>query len=1636
VTELSVLNGEVVEGVLEAKFGSPPQLPKDFVPRDHYVESLRDLLFNDDLIVFVEADQGAGRSILLSHFCRTYPQNTFSLFIKATSKISYSLEYLTQLLAEQFWMYVSESPVPETPFDEGALRRLVLQVRKRSRGSRLFVVVDGLHQVPLDDARQIIAELLPIGVENFSFLISGSDDALSQYVEGVRSKSFTIPKFGDYEAEAYLSDVVLTSSQREQVKRLCRGNIGNLASFKRLVASGRTADEVLSADIEQHLDFVKLEFSALPSLDSGVKLLLAVLGQSKQELTWKELTSIVKSVDAPGLRAYCSELPFLLEDPDTLIFSFTSEAHRAIAVGMLEDYRERALNLLIDYLAANPGSPIALQFLPTYYRLMGQRKEIVSCISADHYDSLLKHTQSISALRGRASLGVRAASELRDAVDVYRFSMERSIFGALMATEDLQAEVGALAALGKDDKALDVAINAPTHEARISLLAEYCRRVREREGTVDPQITDYIGEVARSVNFDELGDAAISIAENLIFVMPDLALSILDTAMRSGRAKDKSRNEVLARLSFAASMGQRDGEEQGDRITSEISDERLQKLLSSLRSVVDQSSTKQVLTLASGMKIGQRMQFLRWVIGLCGDEKNAAEVVSYALDQLVANSEYVPKAVDLADLAAPLRLIGDEGLRMSLLRRIEGQIPLIERSSPSKDLTLLQMRLAHAEYSVSLDRCSARMNDAYFDVDNIGSVETKVDCLAIMLSALDDVDVDRKLEESDGFSDVFRIDLLANIDALICDSANQGRVLKRSIHSLATYSVSQALEVVNRLNSSMSRDDARVNVINAACKRPWSSALESEINAAISAIEDYNTRDLALAAAARAVVTAKSPLQWSAFLRKLPLRARDPHFVCSIAIDVLDFAVAEQPEESIDDLMNIFNSAVESIDSLFSRVEYQYLLVPILAKKDFGVAESVYEKALVLNRSETLGKRAVADVVAHCLALMTRAFRPLMKYGAVTKADLDRMYRLCDAIPCSSTRVNIYTDLATRFWCERRTDECKAVVKDKIRPLISGSDVGSEADTAAIVAIAAPALYVAHAVTALQEFDTLSPQQKASAFYRTGRMMLSRKSTGEPSQELEEARVIPDHEDLMDLLALLDNVNDDWLLWALIEPACRAISSRDNKTRLTGQQRRDFAIRAQDLAQAKLPDLKNVRHDGYLIVCLAQTMRILEAKQPEWDQLILRAKAVSNRADRAYVLIEVSKCLPARMLDLRKQLLADARSLIDELPASYDKYTRLENYIRAVREVAPALAKTALRDALKISLDSGHRDVDSRWRRNLVDLADVVSADLSQMVSELSDEDPARLEMKKRFDRDIAIQGIRKRLGDEDAEKVQQSSASDLSDAAQRNLCSLVSGRMQAKEPKKMIGALVQAGDMYLPDSYPVLAWYIENAASRCMRDVDAESRIRPLLEVIMLSSEIALSTASRIGSSRSRASIPASGLASESALIVRPGHRQEAMDFMRFWLRSNSSDSVVICDAYFSSGDCEFLQLVLAECPDAQVTVLTSLKAVEGIDFDRESFLAQWRMMSDDEPPATEIIAMAGYDNKGQILIHDRWLISGMAALRLGTSFNSLGIGKLSEISPVLSNECPAVLEEVLKYKNKSRLVNSVRAQYKSVTL
>ena len=98
--------------------------------------------------------------------------------------------------------------------------------------------------------------------------------------------------------------------------------------------------------------------------------------------------------------------------------------------------------------------------------------------------------------------------------------------------------------------------------------------------------------------------------------------------------------------------------------------------------------------------------------------------------------------------------------------------------------------------------------------------------------------------------------------------------------------------------------------------------------------------------------------------------------------------------------------------------------------------------------------------------------------------------------------------------------------------------------------------------------------------------------------------------------------------------------------------------------------------------------------------------------------------------------------------------------------------------------------------------------------------------------------------------------------------------------------------------------------------------------------------------------------------------------------------------------------------------------------------YLEQWRRISDQEPPDTEIV-IVGTESSGKSPIHDRWWLTQGGGLKIGTSFNSLGIKQGTTITRISNRESLMLESEVDQYLiDKKREYNSERLRYQSFTL
>src|SRR5574340_1710186 len=273
-------------------------------------------------------------------------------------------------------------------------------------------------------------------------------------------------------------------------------------------------------------------------------------------------------------------------------------------------------------------------------------------------------------------------------------------------------------------------------------------------------------------------------------------------------------------------------------------------------------------------------------------------------------------------------------------------------------------------------------------------------------------------------------------------------------------------------------------------------------------------------------------------------------------------------------------------------------------------------------------------------------------------------------------------------------------------------------------------------------------------------------------------------------------------------------------------------------------------------------------------------------------------------------------------------------------------------------------------------------------------------------------------------------------DAVWRNVASLLAGRLETKRVEVIAEYVLASGKNPLSAAYPTLTWYLENASKKYSAPQDVSKHILPVTEAILLSTEMAMTVLVKESEKTASFSVPVSLTQASDGAVICAGDRDQALKYISTWLSANAVSYVKYSDPYFGPDDLPFLKMMLSECPECKAFILTSKSHLQKNGaLDVEKFQDAWKKLSDQDPPETEIIILSAADgNKG--VIHDRWLLSKDCGLRIGTSFNSIGIGKLTEISEMEPAKAKACEQQLDRYISKQRSVDDVKISYLSFTL
>jgi len=1613
------------------------------VYRENLLDTIDRTFKSNSKILIIEGNEGIGKTTLLAQFAKRHADSALSLFIKPVSRLSYSPEYLREVLCEQINCIFPKSQIDSNLVNDLSMLNQLSKLQKFALINKkvFYFVVDGLHDLPEEAFRIqniILQEILPTGIEGFHFLFSGDLKKIPQHIQKtVSCKSFPLPYFSLDETKRYLKNLKLDNHILEDIHKMCQGIPEHLASVSRIIQSGAKIQNIFDEDPDKLPDFLGIEWQKIKEASKEQKMVLALITFGNKTYSTEEISRIL-NLDLPQVEESVQSFAILKADSENKCIDFISESMRRFASKQLEDNKEDVTNFIIDDLLKDIESERTLSSLPDYYEQAGRYNDLLDYLNPEFFSKILERSQSLYPVRQRAEMGLKASQKLNQDIALMRFSMQKSVITELEKTEIWKSEIEALMALKHYESALALVHSTIFKEDKLYLLTTVAKIKCEEGKTLESELLKEIELLYKQIDHKYLAKRATEIASNLIWFNPDLAIELIDESI-SIQEYEEYHDWAIAKLSILAleaNYNESLPSEIAERVQSRIRDPKLHKFTHALSMFIGEYSASEVIEQAEKLELQNRLSYIKnWMIVNQNKEKTA-DIINYALDLLIKNTPYTPKTRDLREIATPLPYISDEKKAKELLGRFDSLKGTIENLGTTIDYVRLQLLLARTESKYNFEAVSNRILEVYWYICDIKELTIKTECLAWMVSTLNIIDTQGTLEKKEGILYVTKKELKSNIQIILNTTADHYSVTKGIIKALSISEPDIATEIAQLLNTTTCRDLATLELTKTMIEAPFNKIEFSLILEAINKIEDIDFKDEALIKVTERLSEVTETIDLEVVNKTLPtinsiIKISSASLRClayCFAYNFLKKQNADKYENILLSLLKQLDHAWEALEIGWKRVDVGFRIIKSFAntsnetaKKYLDLTEKVKDEIFIDTEKPTLSYIA-------CLKLAIRAFAGLLPRDINTSKDMERLTRLINHIPSKVEKAGLWGDIAIVCFMNNHSDMGRGIVSNHLKPNIIG--ICDYDDKYQVITKTAPALYFAHKQTAFEMIQQMPKCKHDEALNKICDFILKKGLPSDPYESLRGSGYILNYEEALDICELLNLMNTDTIIYKCIEDISNSIFLKRNRNCFTEQQKNDIANRINKIISNKLPDPKNIKHDGYKIVALSQIARIQHASPSVWNNLIESARKIPNTADVAFVLCIISTVLPSKLSSKRDEIVKEAIKLVENINSDLDRTERFEDIADMLVNIDEATSKACLRLGIETSLQLNDPDLIYPTQRRIIDLAHKIKPSFAESLIDLVDTDPARRVAKnKDLKEHLKLLDLKHRMSDQtDLELDSKIPKSMYPKAAWMNLGALNSGRTTTLHFKHFIPYIIIASELPLSESYPIFAWIIENTVKRFAKTPTARTDIIPIFEATLLGAElasrIAIRSSAKLKQIKTQAIEP---FVVSHKLVVRAGERDKAIQFIKGWFTQEEQEYLKICDPYFGVEDLEILQILSSISPKCTIKILTSKKHQHQDNLSQpwdEAYRSHWRHISAQNPPETEVI-IVGLESSGELPIHDRWWITQNSGLSFGTSFNSLGINKTSEISILSLEESKLNENEINQYISREKRIH-----------
>ena len=1477
-----------------------PILPKPLVRRPHLIQTLTQTFISNTDVVCVEAPSGWGKTTILLEFADTVDLPCFGLFLKAHSRLAYDPVFARYDLANQVNWYLKGKNLPDDsdPTD-GDLRNLWGKCarelhRRRKTG---YIIVDGFHHIPSEDEsiRQALLGLLPFGVRPFKFLFSGEmTDVLSGDTKRtLRTKPYLLPLFNAHETSEFLQDLITDDKLRAKFFTAFNGVPAVLASVRRqLASSSEDAGEILHnlpTDIESHFD---AEWSVVSEFPSEIKRALGFVAAYGHPVKSKIIGAHCDITEEFVEKAFRS-LTFLTYSQKAAGWAFSSDSFRNFVERRLQTIVDEANEAIMEKLLQTPDSNESLTLLPAYLERAEKTDLLVDWLHERRLAEILLKTRTAARIEPtlRTTIGICHREKRDRALTTYALS--RSIIQQASQTTGIEHEIRARSAVGDVDGALAVANDVPLLTQRMRLLAVTVEALSNSPGFDSTPLLEEIREIYQSLDLQTLpSEEAIDIATDLYPIDAELALNLLKEVTQS-ETDDSSFELALARFTVAALISKTDVATRGGGSTpipvpkDLVVDEKVRRFLEASEIFFHPKSAVEVLEATESIKDSSERLFIqrKWV-ARHPLRSDALDVVEFAVHDAISTPQFAPNASFYREISIPLPYALDIERRKKLVAILDGQKAVIRNKGPIVDYVRLQLRLAECNYAdEEFVRTADRLEELYLEsIYSLDELETRITCLGWFTAKLHKFDPCRKLDQQTQIRELVDEDFEETLTEILLNSAEQFQILKDTIKALAISKPEAALAVSRRLNTIERRTDAFREAVGSMCRAKTTTPKSAVLFEALDEMEVGKEFDGAIREIVKRFFrdaedgghSTNELKQLSDRLAKCSSSVIRARCLGEMSVLVGEYSETDDFRKSVDgNLLVEFHSIASPRDKYRTACK----LVSTLREKRPDLATAVFE--FLANTSRPVSRSEdVEQGIVQILDLLTKASYALAKSKLLTDDDVTRVCDMTARVPDLRQKVALLSTLAFYLWRAGESHRFSEVVNQQVWPALSNLSGKDCAAAYGAWCFAYPAVWLDDRDRARDGISHFPASVRDDCTNALSRALLQKQPPGEAFDSSNSGAFYLNFSDIQNVLKLSEETDEDYSIFANFECVASEVTARRPTVSLTREQKAEISRRMLEISEQKLPASNRIQHAGFQILCKAQALRISQPAEFTWEKLIEEGEAISNVADRVYVLAHLAVSLPSqkkRFKRVAERLLKVAESITDGLPTIEDKYSRFFMIAYLTIDGYRDIALRALKKAFEVVVNTGSRQ--SAFRENqIIDLAYRFDSDLPMKLAMVYDDDPAREEYKNRANRQVDRHRLKKDLGESNSrlDLATLRDDPDLASAAWRAVGSLNSGRMLATNMVRLREMLVCASNYPLNTSYSMYSWVLSNALMKYSDTSQAKTYIRDLFEGVLRGADFFFSITEADGRLGSNPEWQDRGGAHKN-LIVRNGERDKA---------------------------------------------------------------------------------------------------------------------------------------------------------------